>query len=439
MICFNFLLALVSLPSVSYALLPNGECTVLDMTCQLENDNVVGIVNGVTSDKECIEQCQENSTDCAVYSYYGPDGYPFVDTCVLYRNCPILEPATDCFTAESPCSKFCHAPIEGVLGTNLIDFVASVSEAACEAECEVVESCHFFTYHWANSSTNPGTCFLLKELQEPFRACDDGTCISGSSNCEYSLCGFLEDGIMYQNGIVANETKEVDMLMLGPCASSRTLAVVVGGGGDACCGSTGGGASAGGGSGYVEFTELSVSEPLMHFEAIVGLATESSKVKDLSSGNTVLEALSGGPGGEANGGAGYSGGGADGLDTGNPNENRGGNGGSNGSNGYDSCCNVGGQGSSLDLGVIPVRNFDLSPGNGGVAGNGVNGNCDGGYCGGGGGGGVFIDGTGPGLNSNRGQGYGAGGGTNIEVEYAAGFPGVIIFDFIQPTLTETIP
>ena len=352
--CFNFLLALVSLPSVSYALLPNGECTVLDMTCQLENDNVVGIVNGVTSDKECIEQCQENSTDCAVYSYYGPDGYPFVDTCVLYRNCPILEPATDCFTAESPCSKFCHAPIEGVLGTNLIDFVASVSEAACEAECEVVESCHFFTYHWSNSSTNPDTCFLLKELQEPLRACEDGSCISGSTNCEYSLCGFLEDGIMYQNGIIANETKEVDMLMLGPCASSGALAVVVGGGASMVNND-----GAGCGSGYVEFTELSVSEPLMHFEAIVGLATKSSKVNDLSSGKTVLEALPGSPGGDNNGGAGYSGGGADSLDNGDPNDNLPGNGGSNGSNGYDSCCFVGGQGSSLDLGVISLKNFDL--------------------------------------------------------------------------------
>jgi len=430
MICFNFLLALVSLPSVSYALLPNGECTVLDMTCQLENDNVVGIVNGVTSDKECIEQCQENSTDCAVYSYYGPDGYPFVDTCVLYRNCPILEPATDCFTAESPCSKFCHAPIEGVLGTNLIDFVASVSEAACEAECEVVESCHFFTYHWANSSTNPGTCFLLKELQEPFRACDDGTCISGSSNCEYSLCGFLEDGIMYQNGIVANETKEVDMLMLGPCASSGALSVVVGGGGSI------GGAQAGCGSGYVEFTELSVSEPLMHFEAVVGQATKSSKVNDLSSGKTVLEALPGQNGGGNNGGAGYSGGGADSIDDGDPEDNLPGNGGSNGGNGYDSNCCVGGQGSSLDLGVIPLKNFDLSPGKGGVAGNNIPAGVG---LAGGGGGGILIDGSGPGLYSNRSQGYGAGGGGPNLDGYYVGYPGVIIFDFIQPTLTETTP
>ena len=64
------------------------------------------------------------------------------------------------------------------------------------------------------------------------------------------------------------------------------------------------------------------------------------------------------------------------------------------------------------------------------------------YLGGGGGGGVLIDGTGPGLYSNRSQGYGAGGGANTDVEYKVGFPGVIIFDFIQPiqpTLTETIP
>ena len=59
---------------------------------------------------------------------------------------------------------------------------------------------------------------------------------------------------------------------------------------------------------------------------------------------------------------------------------------------------------------------------------------------GGGGGGILIDGTGPGLYSNRSQGYGAGGGANKnDAEYRVGFPGVIIFDFIQPSLTETIP
>ena len=43
-ISFHLILALISLPSVSYALLPNGEWAVLDMTCQLDNDNVVGCI-----------------------------------------------------------------------------------------------------------------------------------------------------------------------------------------------------------------------------------------------------------------------------------------------------------------------------------------------------------------------------------------------------------
>merc|ERR1712117_871599 len=160
----------------------------------------------------------------------------------------------------------------------------------------------------------------------------------------------------------------------------------------------------------------------------------SSKVNDLSSGNTVLEALPGRPGGDNNGGAGYSGGGGDSIDGGDPDNNLPGNGGSNGSNGFDGCCYVGGEGSSLDLGIIPVKNFDLSPGKGGVASNGV-----GVGLAGGGGGGILIDRSGPGLYSNRSQGYGAGGGGPDGDTYRVGFPGVIIFDFIQPTLTETIP
>ena len=124
---------LMLFPSVTLALLPNGQCSVRDMACQLESDNVIGIINGVTSAEECKMECEDDSNNCKVYSHYGPDGYPFVDSCLLFNNCEVLEPVDDCFTEEVECSRYCNAPIEGVLGDNLINFVTSVSEAACEA------------------------------------------------------------------------------------------------------------------------------------------------------------------------------------------------------------------------------------------------------------------------------------------------------------------
>ena len=298
---------LMLFPSFTVALLPNGQCSVQDMACQLGSDNVVGIINGIASVEDCKLECEDDSNGCKVYSYYGPNGSPFVDSCLLFHHCETLEPADDCYTEEVGCSRYCHAPVEGVLGENLINFVPMVSEAACEAECEVEEECRFFTYYWPNSSANANTCFLLRDVKEPITICQDDSCISGSDNCENDLCGFLNDGMLNQVSTVANETKEIDLLVMGPCSGGITsvLAVAIGGGGST-------GNDAGSGSGYIEYVELNVTDPIMQFEAQVGLAKEASRVIDITSGNiTVLEASPGGSGGNTNGAPGYSGGGAD--------------------------------------------------------------------------------------------------------------------------------
>ena len=44
--------------------------------------------------------------------------------------------------------------------------------------------------------------------QEPITACEDGSCITGGSNCKEDLCGFVdEDGVLHPNGIVVKETE----------------------------------------------------------------------------------------------------------------------------------------------------------------------------------------------------------------------------------------
>ena len=92
---------------------------------------------------------------------------------------------------------YCTAPVEGDYSDNLLGAVQVATEAACEAECDELPECNFFTYHYGNSSTFPDTCSLLTELREPITHCEDGTCISGSPNCDQNLCGFLDDGSLY--------------------------------------------------------------------------------------------------------------------------------------------------------------------------------------------------------------------------------------------------
>ena len=114
-----FMATFVSLSSVALSVLPNGECSADNMTCKLEDNNVIGIINGVASVEECSHQCSnDNSTFCEVFTYFGPSGVPFRDTCLLLRECLVLDPCEDCFTEDigSDCTNTCTAPVEGILG-----------------------------------------------------------------------------------------------------------------------------------------------------------------------------------------------------------------------------------------------------------------------------------------------------------------------------------
>ena len=57
---------------VAFAVLPNGECSASGLTCGLENNNVVGIIFDVSSKDECQKDCEDISTGCRTFSYFGP-------------------------------------------------------------------------------------------------------------------------------------------------------------------------------------------------------------------------------------------------------------------------------------------------------------------------------------------------------------------------------
>ena len=144
-----------------------------------------------------------------------------------------------------------------ILGDNLIDFAVDITKEACASECEALLGCNAYTYHFANSTSYPETCFLLTELLKPISNCTDRSCLSGSPDCDLDLspCGFRVDGVFYPKSIVINDTTtatDIDVISNGSCGT--LLAVAIGGGGTST-------SDAGSGSGYVEFTEIS-SPPL---------------------------------------------------------------------------------------------------------------------------------------------------------------------------------
>ena len=91
------------------------------------------------------------------------------------------------------------------------------------------------------------------------RACNDGTCISGSTTCNGNLCVLLNDGYIVPNngkGVIIEEGQSgaVDVLWLGDtCEPLDLLIVAVGGGGFLNGG--------GGGSGYVSYYSFGTFQP----------------------------------------------------------------------------------------------------------------------------------------------------------------------------------
>ena len=203
-----------------------------------QNDNLIGIISGVASIEECKQYCLDSETDCGTFTYYGQEGAPFLETCLLYTECYTLSPCQDCYTQElkDACSLFCNAPIEGLIGDNLIRVIGDIyEENSCVAECQAEDACLFYTYHPENSTVYKSTCFLLSFVSEPITYCDNNTCSTGNSNCQDdNICGYIADrkGAI-SNGLMINKIKQtssVGMVRIGICPNPIPIAVAVGGG-----------------------------------------------------------------------------------------------------------------------------------------------------------------------------------------------------------------
>ena len=367
-------------PLLSFA----TNCSVEGQACVVGQDNLLTSHAGVESVQECGALCTDN-LDCEFLTYFGPESFPFMKTCILYSECNNFTECEDCTTASEICFEFCGSNLEGALEENVLEIIGGVEEEmSCKAFCRNESACEAYTYHDTYDLFLPRTCIMLSEIRGPVQSCQN--CSTGFPDCRNitgGLCAITvgsDDTALTSYQFTEIGDTPVSILTLGNQDCELTV-VAVGGGGSA--------SGAGGGSGYVASTNITVSPSQLVVR--VGGPGESSSLQS-SQGRTLISA---GPGGDGNGyfgGDGYSGGGGGVSDYGY-------NGGMDGGNGGGG----GGGGSGLDISSIALEQFRLGPGVGGSGGGS-------GTHYGGGGGGVMVGGSGPQETVYDGQGYGGGGG-----------------------------
>ena len=236
-------------------------------------------------------------------------------------------------------------------------------------------------------------------LQEAVEPCEN--CYTGPGQCKVNQtcqAAVITNGTA-TNIVFAEESSNVELVANEKDCFVDLDVVAIGGGGNYVDNTYGGA-----GSGYVEAAKirLSIKDPLM--KVTVGSAGGPSMVE--VGEEVLLEAAPGEGPDSVKGGDGYCGGGGLGGSA---------RGGSDGGDGEDGTDTAGGSGSGLNLDLLSMKSFILTPGGGGDPGSSSHG---------GGGGGVIVNGKIPGDNQYMGKGYGGGAADFSNAD--KGYPGCVL-------------
>ena len=76
------------------------KCLNRDKMCDGEGggDNILGIFQAVGSGRVCRQLC-EDTGNCEVFTYFGQNSFPVLNTCMVFSTCSVLHHCTDCLTA----------------------------------------------------------------------------------------------------------------------------------------------------------------------------------------------------------------------------------------------------------------------------------------------------------------------------------------------------
>ena len=150
---------------------------------------------------ECKEACT-NTTECHVFTYYGPGSSPYKEMCFLFSECRETSKAEDCVTESlEDCS--CSLAREClVTPDNLYGMYGGVAdEQLCRQICydsaqfnsTPIVRCEYYNHYSTSHPTSPGLCVLMKSCDTlvPLTTSSQG-CRLGPRKCSIpgEECGY---------------------------------------------------------------------------------------------------------------------------------------------------------------------------------------------------------------------------------------------------------
>ena len=363
---------------------PLLDCFVDQQQCEITGESLIQTLFGIPTFEACSALC-EDELACIGFTHFSESGYPFQHACLLFSSCKRRVGCQGCSTGSTQSECTCSVPYSGlVTPDNFVDLIGSVTdEHECKNHCISNSHCSLYTYYDSEDQSLSNVCLLLTnsaldEVVVPCPNCHTGSTQCKTNNtCQVSVLA-NSSGSQVQLPIFAEENLQLTLVAgESDCFLELNVVAIGGGGGNGDLD-----IYPGAGSGLIDIKTVRLSSKSPLAEITVGQHGERSTVA--IGGEVVVEAASGEPGDNSEGGGqGYSGGGGGG----------GRNGGTDGGDGHVGEDGVvagtaGGLGSSFNLRVVAMQNFNFSAGEGGDG--------DGGA--GGGGGGVIVNGRRPGVN-----------------------------------------
>lgn len=143
---------------------------------------------------ECKETCT-NTTDCRVFTHYGPGSSPYKEMCFLFSECRETSEAEDCVTeplADCSCSlaRECLVTPDNLYGM----FGGVADEQLCRQICYdssqfnvTSNRCEFYNHYSTSHPSSPGLCVLMKSCDTlvALTTSDQG-CRLGPRKCSVS-------------------------------------------------------------------------------------------------------------------------------------------------------------------------------------------------------------------------------------------------------------
>ena len=142
----------------------NLDCILDHEQCQIKpssssgRNNVIRTVMGVNSMEMCLELCKaqdpsgpyqfsKQGPKCTAFTHFGPESFPFQDSCILFSSCTKRRPCKDCTTGSSQSECACSIKYATVINDNNFVHIGtyrddSVSdELGCKRRCLQNDQC----------------------------------------------------------------------------------------------------------------------------------------------------------------------------------------------------------------------------------------------------------------------------------------------------------